>query len=349
MSLLNIFRGDAFSTVSLINAMENVEFLPQRLDQIGIFTPSPIRTESVAVEIRQNGSLSIIPVSPRGAPAIESTKGRRHIRSFGTHRVAKKDTILASELAFVRDFGEEQKVMELQKELARRWTGPSGLTTNVRATMEHMRLGCIQGKMIDADGTVLEDWTTAFDAPGQPATTIPTITFNFTTLNDGSLKEKLVKLTRDIARNSDGVWTAQTKIHVLCGDDFFDALAKNPEIRNDNKNRLARANQVDGYDAYGTIEYEGYVFENYRGTDDESTIAIKSDEAHAFPINTLGAFEHVMAPGESFQDLGQLGREFYPMITPDLTGHDMHVDIEVRSYPLFMCKRPKMLRKFKLA
>lgn len=346
MAILDIFNNNAFSTTSLIAALENTEYQPGRLGSLNLFTPKPVRTESVSVEVRTNGSLALIPTSARGAPLAQMKTGKRNMRSFSTHRIGIGDRITASELAFVRQFAEETAVKQVQAEIAHRWNGPTGMIARVDLTLEHMRLGAVQGKMIDADGTILEDWVTAFDVPGSTPTTIPTISFDFANLNNGELREKLIKLKRDIARNSDGVWTAETKIHVLCGDDFFDKLAKNPEIREFYKNRVNAANYVENYDAWSTMEYEGFVFENYRGTDDESTVAIGANDAHAFPVNTRGAFEHVKAPGESFADLGMNGKDLYSLITPDLTGHDRYVDMEVITYPLLMCMRPKMLRKF---
>lgn len=348
MAILDIFNGDAFRTTTLIAALENSEYVPSRLGQIGLFTSTPIRTESISIEMRQNNTLKLIPTSQRGAPVVQTTQGKRRMRSFGTTRIGAGDRVMASELAFVRQFGEEQAVQQVQAEVARRWTGPTGLINTVDLTLEHMRLGAIKGQMIDADGSVIEDWVTAFDAPGSTPSVIPTITFDFTTLANGELREKLVKLKRDIARNSDGVWTAQTKIHVLCGDNFFDKLAQNAEVREHYKNRVNAALVVEGYDAFDTIEFHGWIFENYRGTDDESTVAIGVDEAHAFPVNTAGAFLHAKAPGESFEDLGMLGKDLYPLITPDLTGHNRYVDLEVLAYPLFVTTRPKMLRRFEL-
>ena len=346
MAILDIFNGDAFKTTTLIAALENAEYVPGRLGQLNLFTSTPVRTDSVAVEVRDNGSLKLIPTSERGAPLPQTSGGKRRLRSFQTTRIGIGDRIMASELAFVRQFGEEQAVEQVQAEVARRWTGPTGLIGSVDLTLEHMRLGAIQGKMLDSDGTVLEDWVTAFDKPGSTPTTIPTVAFNFSTLANGELREKLVKLKRDLARASDGVWTPQTKIHVLCGDDFFDKLAKNAEIREHYKNRVNAALVVEGYDAFDTIEFHGWIFENYRGTDDNSTVAIGTDEAHAFPVNTNGAFLHAKAPGESFADLGMLGKDLYPLITPDLSGHNRYVDLEVIAYPLFVATRPKLLRRF---
>lgn len=347
MAVLDIFNNNAFSTASMIAALENTEFQPTRLADLNIFKSNPIRTESVGVEMRDNGSFKLIQTTPRGAPLIQATQGKRRVRSFQTTRIGQGDRILASELAFVRQFGDEQAVMEVQKEIGRRWNGPGGLIGNVDLTLENMRLGAIQGKFIDADGSTIEDWVTAFDAPGSTPTTIQNITFDFSTLVDGKLREKLVKLRRDIMRTSDGVGTNQTKIHAMVGDDFFDELGKNQEIREFYGHHVKSGAKVAGNDAFDTIEYAGFTFENYRGTDDNATVAIDVDKGHMFPTNTNGAFEHVKAPGESFADQGTTGKDYYSLLTPD-RDHDRYVDMEIITYPLFICMRPKMLRSLEL-
>jgi len=347
MRILDIFNNNAFSHSSMVAALENFEYVPNRLGSMGIFTPESIRTDNISIEVRDNNSLKLIPTSVRGAPLGQGRVEKRRMRRFDTYRIGKGDRIMASELAFVRQFGEADAVKQVQQEVARRWTGPTGLINEVELTLEHMRLGAIQGKMIDADGSVLEDWVTAFDKSGAPATTIPVDQFDLANLKDGELREKLVKIRREMARNSDGVWTPQTKMHVMVGDDFFDALARNPEIRDYYANRVDAKSWVPEYDAFGAIEYAGVVFENYRGTDDQSTVAIATDEGHAFPTNTNGAFMHVKAAGESFADLGTTGKDFYSLITTD-EKHDRFVDLELITYPLFVCTRPKMLRKFEL-
>lgn len=360
MSILDVFNNDAFTSVSMIEAMENTEFLPQRLESLNIFTKRPIRDLKFGIEMRNNGSLGIVQTTPRGAPLPQAKHGSRNMRYFETARVGKADRLNASEIQFLRQFGTEDQVVQMQQELAMRIgggnTGAHGLQGDLSLTMENMRLGAVQGKFMDADGTVLEDWVTAFDAPGAPATTIPTVNFDFAALADGELRQKLTKLYRDIARNSDGVWTVNTKIHVLVGDDFFDKLLKNPEIRELNKNSLTNAMWVDtmtnnspsmqsGFDPWQSISYCGFVFENYRGTDDNTTLKIEANVGHAFPTNTNGAFQQILSPGESFDDIGTLGREWYPDIIHD-EKRNRYVDIELVTYPAFVCTRPKLLRKF---
>src|SRR5690554_8049522 len=106
MATMDIFNSDAFSMVSLTEALNQQEFQPSFLRTRGIFTPKRVRTETVAIESKE-GVLSLIQTSPRGAPPEAASKGRRSIRDFRTVRIAKSDRITASELAGIRAFGSE--------------------------------------------------------------------------------------------------------------------------------------------------------------------------------------------------------------------------------------------------
>lgn len=349
MALIDIFNNDAFHHTVLNDTLENSEHVPSRLGQIGIFTKRPIRGTSVAFEVKDNKSLGLIQTTPRGAPVEQVSHGKRRLRSFETVRVGLGDRINASEIQFVRQMGEEQAVKTLQAEIAQRWDGLEGIRPRIELTLENMRLNAIMGKMVDADGSVIEDWVKAFDKQGATATTVRLETFDFATLKDGALREKLNKLGRKIARESDGVWTPQSKFHSLVGDDFFDALGKNEEVRQYYTRNGLADKVVDGNEAFSTISIYGWTFENYRGTDDQTTVSIETDEGHCFPTNTRGAFQQILSPAEGFDDLGTMGRDMYSYLEPDKSVKASYVDLEMMTYPLFVCARPKMLTKFKLA
>jgi len=162
MATLDIFKQNAFSLISLLQAFERLPYVPQRMNELNVFTPNPVRTETVAIENR-DGVLSLIKTSNRGAPLEQRTNEKRNIRDFRTLRIAKADRITAAELAFIRAFGSESELMQVQAEIARRLSGPVGLSNAVELTLEYMRLGAIQGIVYDADGSVIRDWFDEFD------------------------------------------------------------------------------------------------------------------------------------------------------------------------------------------
>lgn len=337
MAIFDIFNNDAFSTVSMLQAMENLEYLPGRMGGMGIFTPNPVRTESVAIEQR-DGMLSLIQTSQRGAPLEQRVTEKRNIRDFRTTRIAKGDRITASEMQFVRAFGEEEAIMQVQAEIARRLTGPMGLMNELELTLERMRLGAVQGIVLDADDSVIYNWYTEMGV-SQAAE----IAFDFDNAPVGSIRQKLTSMVRSMVRGSKGAVTTQSSIHCLCGDEFYDKLTSHEEVKQIYMNR-DRAYEVDGAGPFETFTYGGVTFENYRGTDDNSKVAIPTAEAKFFPVNAPGMFLEVWSPGEQFEHVGQLGQKAYPMIVRD-EKRDMYADIEFYSYPLHVCTRPEALRR----
>jgi hypothetical protein len=341
MPFMDIFNQDAFSLTSMLGAVERVDTKPNRLGQLGIFNTNPVRTETIAIEERA-GTLSLIQTSGRGDPLDQRTTEKRKIRNFNTSRVAKQDHILASELAFVRQFGTENMIMQLQMELARRLDGPSGLIAEVEMTWENMRLGAVQGILTDADGSVIYNW---FDEFGITQATETDFDLDNASPASGVLRktiqDKVVRAMRRLAKGA-----RYTEIRALCGSAFFDDLIAHPEVRESYLSQVAASELREGYD--GTeFRFGGVVWEEYVGTDDNSTVAVGTDKVKFFPSgggNTV--FEVAHSPGESFSHLGQLGEPIYPMVVPDMN-RDQFVDLEVYSYPLFICKRPEMLLRGK--
>jgi len=333
--MLDIFNNDAFSSTEMLDTVDSMEFKPSLLGTMGIFTAKPVRTESVAIESR-DGGLALVQTSQRGSPIEQATAQKRKLRNFSTTRIAKGDRISASELAFLRGHGETEQVVMLQEELARRMNGPAGLMDQVDYTMENMRLGAIQGLVKDADGTTIIDWFSEFgiSAPSE-------IAFNMAAMTEGDLRTQCTKITRSMRKASGGSWATGTRIHALCGDNFWDELVALAEVRQVYLNR-GDSKYVENGGAYESLTYGGIVWENYQGSDDGTTVGIHTDKVRFFPVNAPGAFLEVFSPGEQFEQIGQMGQIAYPMIVRDLA-RDAYVDLELYTYPLHVCTRPAML------
>jgi hypothetical protein len=68
MLTMNVFNQDAFSPVQLSAAIDQMDYIPDLLDNMpGLFVPDPVRTETIWIENR-SFSPTILPFSPRGAP-----------------------------------------------------------------------------------------------------------------------------------------------------------------------------------------------------------------------------------------------------------------------------------------
>lgn len=337
MASFDIFAGDGFSTMELIDALDKMEHVPGFLGQLNIFETENLNgTDTVAVEKRES-VLSLIQTSERGAPPQERANDKRDIRPFRTRRIYEHDTLQASELFKIRGFGEVSELEAVQVEIGRRM---DKIRTDVDATWEHMRLGAIQGIVLDADGSVLDNWFTEWGLT-QPAV----VDFGLDgTPADVNIREKCHSITRAMQRAAKGAWVpGRTKAHALCGDLFFDKLIEHEQVKETYRNWEAAATLRQGL-AFQFFEYADIVWHNYRGTDDNSTIAVPTGEAKFFPVGAREVFKQVWAPGESFDDLAMPGQPIYPMVIPD-EKRNQSVEIEEYSYPLYLCLRPEMLQR----
>ena len=62
--MLDIFKTDAFSLISLTDAMNTLPYMPKRLD--ALFTDKPVATLSIGIE-EKDGKLSLLSTKARGA------------------------------------------------------------------------------------------------------------------------------------------------------------------------------------------------------------------------------------------------------------------------------------------
>jgi hypothetical protein len=319
---------------SLTGVVEKMDFRPQLLGQLGIFEPMPVRTRAVFVE-RRADTLALIPDSPIGAPPVSLVNSKRDAVPLRTTRLAKEFTIYAEEVQGIRAMGSETELQGVQSEYLRRL---SLIREDMELTFEYHRLGALQGKLLDADGvTVINNYWTTFGV------TEPTAVDFALGASGTNVRLKCQGVTRTMARAAKGTFTPATQVHALCGDTFFDMLIDHPNVRETYKNWAAAADLRQNV-AFQAFTYGGITFHNYRGTDDNSTVAIPTGEAKFFPVGARDVFKVAYAPAEFEAFVNTLGRPLYALNIPD-RDRGAYVRGELYSYPLFFCQRPDVLQK----
>ena len=334
MATMDIFNNSAFSTTSLSGFVQKMPYVPQLLGSLNLFTPKPVRTRNIFVD-RTEGGLTLIPTSADGAPPESLDSTTRDAVALKTRRLAKQFTIYASELDGIRASGTESELMAVQTEFNSRMLR---IRADMELTHEHHRLGALQGLLLDADGsTVLYNYASEFNEA------IPTATsFELdvaTTDVIGICKD----IARSMARSGKGALAGAT-IHSLAGDDFYDRLVTHPNVEKFYLNQMAATALRDQAAIFESFTIGGITFHNYRGTDDNSTVAIPTAEAKFFPIGATGVFEVAYSPLESIGFVNTPGQPLYAMNIPD-RDRNMWVKGELYSYPLYMCSQPRVLRR----
>lgn len=335
----DIFNQNAWGAIEFQEeVVESVDYKPQLLGSLNIFEPKYSRSRTIAVASRDK-TLTLIPTSANGEAPVELVPKGSKLRYFEAVRLAEGSTIYAAELAGVLALPFADQTKEVSDEVSDR-TGD--IKNNLELTWEHMRFGAIQGRVLDADGTTeLFNWYTEWGI-SEPAEV------NFALNVDATdVRKKCRDIKRAMQKAAKGVWSPSVRVGALVGDTFFDMLVNHPQIK-ETKLGTEKASLLEGIEGYSAIEIEGITFINYRGTDDDSTIAIASEKARFFPIGARGAFQVGFAPANEFKPfLNKRGQEFYGLLLEDKSGRDEWDRVELYSYPLFIATRPGMLLRAK--
>lgn len=337
--ILDIFHADPFKAVALTQAVQRNPYQPVGLGSLGIFDPEPIRVRALSIEER-TGQLVLIPFSQRGAEGTQRTTERRKMRYFEVPRLMHDDTIYAEEVQGIREFGTESVLMQLESEVARRLSGPTGLLASVEYTKEYLRLAALQGLVLDPkDGHVLYNWFDEFQI-----TQAPEIDFDLTAGTANSLRPICNDLIRTMARKSQGAFTASTRVLAMCGDQFYDAFVNHPDVIRTFLNWSDAADIRNGSQgaAFSTFDFSGITWFNYRGSDDNQTIKVPDDKVKFFPVGAPGIFREAMAPGETVDWVNTPGQPVYVLPVFDQQRR-MWWKMEVYAYPLYVCTRPEVL------
>ena len=332
MPMLDIFSNDAFSITSLTDAINKMPYLPGQVGQLGIFKESGVATTSIMIEEKE-GSLSLIPTSPRGAPATQNKHNKRKARSLLTTHLSLEDTILADEVQGVREFGSEMAVQSVQTVVNERL---GEMATKHDLTLENLRLGAIKGEIIDADGaTVLYN---LFDEFNVTANSDVDFDLDNTSPDNGAIKKLCHQIKRTIESELGAV--PYDHIHAFCSASFFDALVTHEEVT-EAYDRFQEGIFLRQGQARGQFDYGGIIFEEYRGG---SGCSIEDGEVRLFPVGVQGLFRQYNAPADFVETVNTIGLPRYAKQAVDME-FGRWVKLHTQANPLPICTRPKALLK----
>ena len=336
MASMNVFKSSLFNMTSLTGYVNKMPHVPQVLGEMNLFQEESTRTEDIFVE-ENNGRLNLVPSTERGSPSTKVDGDKRRGTSFKTVRLSQQARISSHEVQGIRADNSEMEMRSVQMEVEKR---RRKLELNLSLTEEYHRLGAINGLLLDADGTtVIEDFFDAFNLTRPTATAY---NFGSATFN---VRDTTRGITRSIMRAGKGAVLLTSKIVALCGDDFYDALTSHPTVKPvfDNWNAKVAFREETG--PFQEFYLDGVYWRNYRGTDDNSTVAIPADECRFVVSGGNEIFKHVLAPSEGWSQVSQLGVRRYADIVMDKDRSDPRfADLFLDSYPLFINQRPDLLR-----
>ena len=338
MSILNVFSQDAFSVMRLTDALREIKYVPSRIGQLGLFQSTSIDTLDIAIEKDKQQNQLIIGATPRGGPGQTFGKNKRSLRTLRVPHFQVDDAIMADEVQQVRAFGSETSVERLQQKIADRAAEASQFFA---LTEEYHRLNIIKsGKLLDANGDVMFDYFTEFgeSAPAE-------INFDLENANpaEGALRKACAEVIRQMGGILDGL--PYTGIHAFCGDAFFDKLIAHPEVRETYKGyaeastlRSAYVNANGQQNSFGSFEFGGITWENYRGG---GSISVDTNKCHIFPLGVPGLFRTAYAPADYIETVNTQGQRLYGKQWEMPNGKGVNLEFQMNA--LQYCTRPRVL------
>ena len=339
MANMDVFNQDAFSMVELTDFVNKKPHIPTMMRDMGIFEAQPVRTTTVWVEFK-DGKIALIPTSERGAPLFQNEKQKRRAVPLQCLRIAKGDRVTADEVQNIRAEGEEAELKEVMTEINLRLEQQDG---DVDLTMENLMLGAVQGILVDADGsTVIYNF---YDEFGVTQPTEIDFDLDNASPDQGAVQKACNLVVRQMQKAGQGAFLPTTRIQAFVGDNFWDDFTTHPEVKGAYNNWVNAQALSQETTPYTTFRFGGIDWLNYRGTDDDSTVTIPTDEAKFFPVGARNVFKNAQAPAEFMDFVNTRGQERYAMVVPDPTNRNAYVDVEMYAYPLPYCVRPEMLQR----
>lgn len=327
MPMLDVFNSDAFSVVSMTDAILKAPFKPGRIGALGLFRDRGITTTTVVVE-EKDGRLSLITTSPRGGPASTIGAEKRTARSFVVPHLERESKVMADEIQNVRAFGSENVQEAVQMLVNERQTD---LRAMHEVTLEHLRVGAIKGSILDADGsTVLFNLFTEFGVTQQ---TLDIALATSTT----KVRNRAVAIQRLIEAELGA--EPISGYRAFCGDDFFDALIQHATVVTSLQYQESAFLRTD---LRAGFEFGGITWENYRGSVGGVTF-IPTAVAYVVPMGT-NVFSTYFAPADFIETVNTMGLPIYSKIAMD-EQLNRWAKIHSQSNPLALCLRPRAVVK----
>ncbi len=338
--VLDIFKGDAFSIASLTHSINHADYNPAFLGSLGLFEEEGIPTTTVIIE-EEYQTLKLVANQPYGGPVLPKSLDKRKARNFTCPHLPVRDHINAQQLQGLRAYASAMTPSQMLMAIEQMRDKKMGsMRMDIEATLEYHRIGAVLGKILDSDGTtVIYDLFTEFAVTQQVQTMILDTA---TTIVDNKIRAA-VRLSQDALKNAIITgWVA------ICGDSFFDKFTGHAKVQDKFLNWQAAAAYSGAHRAYGSFEYGGVTWYNYRGSVGGITF-VPSAKAYLFPLGVRGLFVGRFGPSDYIDRVNQIPSpdglpiEARSWLTEDGKG----LNLEAQSNPLYLCTKPRAVIELK--
>jgi len=326
--IFDIFNTDPFRMVALTQSINKLPFVPSYIGSAGLFEEQGIRTLVASVEERF-GVLQLLPTQPRGAPSTVGTRPRRKMRALSIPHIPHDDAILADDLQGLRQFGTPNVLMTVVQAVNDKL---AQMRQNHEVTHEHLRVGAVNGLLLDADGeTPIYNLFNEFEVPET------LVAMNLSNANIFVRGECTgIYRAMEVALGA----TPFTGITAICGNNFFDALVDHPSVRDTYKNWVAAEGLRQSNSIRQGFFYGDILWVNYRGFVGNVSF-FPTNECRFIPTGSPSLFRTYFAPADMIEAVNTVGLPIYAK--QERMEFDKGVKLHTQSNPLPLCARPGVL------
>ncbi len=338
MPHLNIFDGDACSLQNMTAAINRVPEVPTLIGNLGIFEETGIDTLSCTIERRDEG-LSLVASSPRGGPGETVGGDDRNLLDIRVPHFQRDDSVMADEVQGIRAFGTEST---LETVMSRVETKMARHTRSFDFTLENLRLGAINGLVLDKNGGVLLDVFGKFGV-SQPAE----IDFALGTPTT-DVRGKCRQVLDNTGDALEGF--AVSRIYGIAGDDFFHSLVTHPKVEDTYKNweaSVALRNDPRLPFEFGGISWVRYHTKPKAKAAKGGTPMIGVNNCRFVPAGVPELFLTRFAPADYEETVNTIGLPRYAKQYPMQNGKGRHLEMQMNA--ICLCTVPEALQRAKRA
>lgn len=332
MEIQDALESGKFTVKSLTASINNATVPNTRLADLGWFQERGIRTTHTDIEYK-DGQIILVQDKERGADGTRTNDRARNAVTFKAVHLPLEASILADDIQNVRAFGSDNELEDLDTLINEKHEDHR---LSLDATIEHLRMGAIVGKIIGASGDVIVDLFKQFGITAQYDTV------DFT--KPDTLRTQLLGVKRSSEKNQKGI--KARRYRALCSAAFFDQLLENPgfkEAFDRYNNGAALRDDVRGGVSWNNVIWEeldeAFAGKTYfEGREDVEAVLVPEDKP--------GLFITRFAPANYNETVNTMGLPYYSRAEAMRMGKG--VDIESQTNVINVCTSPLAVRRLKM-
>lgn len=320
-----------FNVKPLTEAINRLPVSPSLIRQLGIFTPKYLTTTYVDVE-QKNGILTLVKNEARGASGQGVKSERKPSKTFKMTHLPKDDVVLADEVQNIRAFGSENTAETVAEKVNEKL---EAMKSDIELTREHLMLGALLGKIVDADGSAIYDIYQEFGL------TRAEFTLDLTAKNvEVGAFFDTVKNALDKKRSGE----TGTGWIVLASPEFMQSIVYHPTVKEIYLRHQEAAVYRDGKTnaKFSHMDIDFYQYNH----EFDSGVKIPAGEAIILPKDTRKTFHEYFAPADMSIAVNTTAKPYYASREP--LDHSKGWSLHAQSNPLPLVLRPELVATLKI-